>query len=51
MSVRTIFLRLSLQSPLDVDHSFHVPARTGRKDPEVLTEMLDTLVARIESVG
>ena len=26
----------------DADHSFHVPARTGRKDPEVLAEMLDT---------
>jgi predicted alpha/beta-hydrolase family hydrolase len=23
------------------DHSFHVPARTGRKDPEVLSEFLD----------
>lgn len=27
----------------DADHSFHVPARTGRKDPEVLAEALDTL--------
>jgi predicted alpha/beta-hydrolase family hydrolase len=26
----------------DADHSFHVPARTGRKDPEVLAEILDT---------
>ena len=25
----------------DADHSFHVPARTGRKDPEVLAEALD----------
>jgi predicted alpha/beta-hydrolase family hydrolase len=25
----------------DADHSFHVPARTGRKDPEVLDEILD----------
>jgi predicted alpha/beta-hydrolase family hydrolase len=23
------------------DHAFHVPARTGRKDPEVLAEILD----------
>ena len=23
------------------DHSFHVPAKTGRKDPEVLAEILD----------
>ena len=27
----------------DADHSFHVPARTGRKDAEVLAEMLDTI--------
>jgi predicted alpha/beta-hydrolase family hydrolase len=25
------------------DHSFHVPARTGRKDTEVRSEMLDTI--------
>ncbi|MEQ1489297.1 MAG: alpha/beta family hydrolase [Terricaulis sp.] len=24
------------------DHSFHVPAKSGRKDPEVLEEILDT---------
>ena len=29
------------------DHSFHVPARSGRKDPEVLAEMLDHLAAWI----
>jgi len=27
----------------DADHSFHVPARTGRKDAEVRREMLDAL--------
>jgi hypothetical protein len=27
------------------DHSFHVPARSGRKDPEVLAELLDAAVA------
>jgi uncharacterized protein len=25
----------------EADHSFHVPARTGRKDAEVRGEMLD----------
>jgi predicted alpha/beta-hydrolase family hydrolase len=25
----------------DADHAFHVPAKTGRKDPEVLAEFLD----------
>ncbi len=34
----------------DADHSFHVPARTGRKDAEVMAEMLDTLASWIKSV-
>jgi predicted alpha/beta-hydrolase family hydrolase len=34
----------------DADHSFHVPARTGRKDAEVRSEMLDQLAAWTESV-
>ena len=29
----------------DADHSFHVPARTGRTDEQVLTELLDVLAA------
>jgi predicted alpha/beta-hydrolase family hydrolase len=29
----------------DADHSFHVPARTGRKDADVRAEMLDALAA------
>lgn len=37
----------------DADHSFHVPARTGRKDSEVRIELLDALAdwirARISS--
>jgi predicted alpha/beta-hydrolase family hydrolase len=32
------------------DHSFHVPARSGRKDSEVLDEVLDTLSAWIGDV-
>ena len=27
----------------DADHSFHVPARTGRKDSEIRTEMADAM--------
>ncbi len=27
----------------DADHSFHVPARTGRKDPEVRAELADAI--------
>jgi uncharacterized protein len=34
----------------DADHSFHVPARTGRKDAHVRAEMLDALAAWIDEV-
>jgi predicted alpha/beta-hydrolase family hydrolase len=37
--------RATLHLVDDADHSFHVPARTGRKDPEVRREMLDALAA------
>jgi predicted alpha/beta-hydrolase family hydrolase len=40
--------RATLKLLKDADHSFHVPARTGRKDPEVRAEMLDALAAWIE---
>jgi predicted alpha/beta-hydrolase family hydrolase len=32
------------------DHSFHVPAKSGRKDAEVLDEVLDTLAAWVEGL-
>ena len=31
----------------DADHSFHIPARSGRKDADVLGELLDALAAWI----
>ncbi len=34
----------------DADHSFHVPARTGRKDADVRSEMLDALASWTESL-
>ena len=34
--------RATLKLFADADHSFHVPARTGRKDAEVLSEVIDT---------
>jgi hypothetical protein len=34
----------------DADHSFHVPARTGRKDAQVLAEVLDALTRWIDGV-
>jgi uncharacterized protein len=34
----------------DGDHSFHVPARTGRKDTDVRGELLDALAGWIEAL-
>jgi uncharacterized protein len=42
--------RATLKLLEEADHSFHVPARTGRKDPQVRSEMLDALVAWIDQV-
>lgn len=36
--------RATLHLIADADHAFHVPARTGRKDPEVLAATLATAV-------
>jgi hypothetical protein len=33
----------------DADHSFHVPARTGRKDAEVMGELADALAQWIDA--
>ena len=50
--LRRLIERLGARATLrlfqDADHSFHVPARTGRKDAEVRSEMLDALVSWIE---
>ena len=35
--------RASLHRLQDADHVFHVPARSGRRDPEVQMELLDVL--------
>jgi predicted alpha/beta-hydrolase family hydrolase len=37
--------RAALHVVQDADHSFHVPARSGRKDADVRGEMLDALAA------
>jgi len=42
--------RATLKLFQDADHSFHVPARTGRKDAEVRAELLDALAAWINVV-
>ena len=42
--------RATLEIFPDADHSFHVPAKTGRKDPEVRAEVLNRLVAWIDNI-
>jgi uncharacterized protein len=42
--------RATLSLVEDADHSFHVPAKSGRKDPEVLAEVLDRLTAWIDTL-
>jgi predicted alpha/beta-hydrolase family hydrolase len=42
--------RASLHTFEDADHSFHVPARTGRKDAQVRSELLDILAGWIDTV-
>jgi predicted alpha/beta-hydrolase family hydrolase len=42
---RALGARATLALFEHADHSFHVPARTGRKDKEVLGEVLDRLAA------
>ncbi|MGH8482727.1 MAG: alpha/beta family hydrolase, partial [Nevskiaceae bacterium] len=58
---RDDFAKLDLLRPLvsrlgatlrvfdDADHSFHVPARSGRKDAEVMNELLDVLAGWMEA--
>jgi len=43
--------RATLQLLDDADHSFHVPARTGRRDDEVMAEMLGKLAAWVSDLA
>jgi uncharacterized protein len=42
--------RATLKLYADADHSFHVPARSGRTDAQVLGEVLDAFAAWIDGV-
>jgi hypothetical protein len=42
--------RATLKLVQDADHSFHVPARTGRKDPQVREELLNIMAQWIEKL-
>ena len=35
----------------EADHSFHVLARSGRNDREVMDEVLDTFAAWVDAIG
>jgi predicted alpha/beta-hydrolase family hydrolase len=43
--------RATLLTIADGDHSFHVPARTGRSDDDVKAEMLDAFASWIEGLS
>jgi hypothetical protein len=42
--------RATLELFADADHSFHVPARTGRNDAQVLGDVIDAFAAWLDSV-
>ncbi len=42
--------RATLRLFADADHSFHVPARTGRKDAQVLGDVINAFAAWLEGV-
>ena len=48
--VKRLGERATLQLTEGADHSFHVPARLGRTDEQVLAEVLDALVAWTNTV-
>ncbi|HUP91880.1 MAG TPA: alpha/beta family hydrolase [Solimonas sp.] len=49
--VERLGLRATLKLLADADHSFHVPARSGRKDVQVLAEALDALADWIKKLA
>jgi len=49
--VKSLGPSTSLHVVMEADHSFHVPARSGRNDREVMNEILDTLAAWIGAAG
>ena len=48
--VRKIGARATLKVFPDADHSFHVPARSGKKDADVMREVLDALASWIAAM-
>lgn len=42
--------RATLHLLPDADHSFHVPARTGRKDTEIMAELVDAFAGWVDGI-
>ena len=49
--VQRLGTKASLKLFQEANHSFHVPARTGRTDREVLDELLDAAVGWMQQVA
>lgn len=49
--IRQLSPRANLHVLQDADHSFHVPARSGRKDPAVREEALDAICVWLDNLG
>ena len=47
---RALGTRATLKLLKDADHSFHVPAKSGRDDQQVLTEAMDALMGWLQAV-
>jgi len=48
--IKSLGKRATLTLFDQADHSFHVPAKSGRKDPEVLNEILDAFAHWVDKV-
>ena len=48
--VKKLGSRATLEIFEDADHSFHVPARTGRKDADVMVDLLDRIARWIGEI-
>jgi predicted alpha/beta-hydrolase family hydrolase len=49
--VKSLGKRATLELAEDADHSFHVPARSGRKDADVRSQLLDVAVAWMKKIA
>jgi dienelactone hydrolase len=48
--VRRLGARATLKLFQDADHSFHVPAKSGRTDDEMRAEMLNEVSAWLDTI-